>query len=232
MPAQVIVRDVSGTPMSGVKVTISGPANLEVTTDAAGTAPVGVMAEGAYRFRFERDGYITFEREVTVRAGQPSEIFAALRMAPPAPAPPPPPPPPPAPAPAPAPRASAPSGPPVVVSIPAFLDKNYIGREPLKESILGCLPDSTTRLLQLHDGIVEHTHAELDEILYIVAGEGAVRVRGESSPVSAGSVSIIPRGLPHAIERRGKTPLMVLSTLSGAPCRAPEIAQGAASGKK
>jgi mannose-6-phosphate isomerase-like protein (cupin superfamily) len=86
-------------------------------------------------------------------------------------------------------------------------------------------------LLQLHDAIGEHTHSELDEVLYVVAGEGTVRVNSESSAVSAGSISIIPRGLPHAIERRSRNPLMMLSMLSGAPCRAPE-SQSAASGKK
>jgi hypothetical protein len=122
----------------------------------------------------------------------------------------------------PAPRlASVPSGPPVFISIPSFLDKNYIGREPIKESVLACLADSTTRVLQLHEAISEHTHADMDEVLYIVAGEGAIRARGESSPVNPGAMAVIPHGVPHAIERRGKNPLMVLSMLSGAPCPVP-----------
>jgi len=226
---QAIVRDVSGFALSGVKVTVFGPANQEVTTDAMGVASLGALADGTYRLRFDHDGFITFEREVNIKAGQPSEVYAALRIAPAAP---PPPAPEPVAAPAapppPAPTASVPSGPPVIVSIPAFLDKNYIGgREALKESVLGCLSDSTTRLLQLHENIAEHTHPELDEVLYVVAGEGAVRIKGESSPVNAGSVSIIPRGNAHAIERKGKNPLMVLSTLSGAPCRAPEVSESA-----
>src|SRR5947208_110749 len=71
---------------------------------------------------------------------------------------------------------SAPSGPPVTLSIPAFLDKNFIGgREPLKESVIGCTAAATTRLLQLRDPIAAHAH-DLDEILYIVAGDGAIRV--------------------------------------------------------
>jgi mannose-6-phosphate isomerase-like protein (cupin superfamily) len=107
------------------------------------------------------------------------------------------------------------------VSIPAFLDKNFIGRDPLKESVLGCTPDATTRLLQLREPLAEHTHADLDETLYVVAGEGTVRANGESIPVAAGSMSVVPRGVAHSIERRGKNPLIVLSTLSGAPCKAP-----------
>ena len=219
MPAQVIVRDVSGMSLAGVKIFVSGPVTLELTTDANGTATLSVMPDGTYRLRFEREGFTTFEREVTAKAGQPSEIYIALRMAPPVAAPPPAPAPAPAPAPPPPVVSTTPGGPPVFVSIPEFLDKNYIRREPLKESVLGCLGDSTTRLLQLHETIAEHTHADLDEMLYIVAGEGAIRIKGESTAVSAGSLTIVPRGLPHGIERRGKNPLMVLSTLSGAPCR-------------
>lgn len=224
-PTQVIVRNVSGMALAGVKVVVTGPSTQEVTTDANGTVSLGVLADGVYRLRFEQDGFLTFEREVTVKAGQPSEIYAAMRIAPSA-APPPVPPPPPAPAPVPPVASVAPGGPPVFVSIPDYLDKNYIRREPLKESVLGCLGSSTTRLLQLHDGIADHTHADMDETLYIVAGEGAVKIRGEATAVSAGSLTIIPRGVPHGIERRSRNPLMVLSTLSGAPCRAeqPQVA--------
>jgi mannose-6-phosphate isomerase-like protein (cupin superfamily) len=207
----------------GVKVTVTGPVNQQATTGRDGTASLGTLRDGTYRLRFERDEFIPFEREVTIRGRQTEPLEVWLSPAPPPPEPPPPPPPAPAPAPpppAPSRVAEAPTGPPVFVSIPAFLDKNYIGREPLKESVLGCLADSTTRLLQLHDGLAEHTHADLDEILYVVAGEGAVRVRSQSSTVAAGSLSIIPHGQPHAIERRGRNPLMLVSVLSGAPCRA------------
>ena len=216
-PAQVVVRDRSGAPLEGVRVVVTGVPALETTTGADGTATLSNVGSGSFRLRLERDGFITLEREVTVRSGQPAKIEVALSAAPA----PPPPPPEPAPAPAPAPPstvAASPSGPPVFISIPDFLDKNYIGRDPLKESVLGCLADSTTRLLQLHDAIGEHNHADLDEMLYVVAGEGSVRVRGESRNVAAGALSIIPHGQPHAIERRGKNPLMVLSILSGAPC--------------
>jgi mannose-6-phosphate isomerase-like protein (cupin superfamily) len=117
------------------------------------------------------------------------------------------------------------SGPPVYVSIPAFVEKNFIGRDPLKESVLGCTPDATARLLQLREALASHTHAGLDEILYVVAGEGAVFVQGESTPVAPGSLSVVPRGLQHAIERRGKNPLIVVSTLVGAPCPEAPAAQ-------
>jgi hypothetical protein len=228
--AQVIVRDRSGTPLRDVRVNVAAPARQDLVTDAAGTASLGTLRDGSYRLRFERDGFITLEREISIRNAEPSTIEVALSFAPPAEPPPapapaaPPDPPPPVVVTVLAPRlTSVPSGPPVFVSIPDFLDKNYIGREPIKESVLACLADSTTRVLQLHEAIGEHTHADMDEVLYIVAGEGTIRTRSESSPVAASSVTagaltVIPHGVAHAIERRGKNPLMVLSMLSGAPC--------------
>ena len=112
-------------------------------------------------------------------------------------------------------------GPPANVSIPLFLDKNFVGRDPLKESILGCMPDATARLLQLREAVAAHTHADLDEVLYVVAGDGAIRMGSEDwIAISPGSMTAIPRGTQHALTRRGKTPLVVLSTLAGAPCTA------------
>lgn len=212
----VIVRSVSGTPLDGVNVKISGTGGGETTTDAQGVATVA-LANGQYRLRFEREGFLTLEREVTIGSGQPAEIEVALNAAPPPPLQPPPPPPPPPPPTA----VPVAVGPPVNVFIPAFLDKNFIGRDPLKESVLGCTPDATTRLLQLRDPLAAHTHTDLDEILYVVAGNGAVRIGDESTSVTPGALSVIPRGTPHAIERRGKNPLIVLSTLAGAPCLTP-----------
>jgi mannose-6-phosphate isomerase-like protein (cupin superfamily) len=208
----IVVRNQSGTPISDVRVAISGEASKEAKTDANGSASIAAIHDGDYRLRFERDGFVTLEREITVRNGQPSGIEVVLN---PAPAPPPPPEPTPTPAPA-----LGPSGPPVQVSIPDFLDKNSIGRDPLKESVLGCTSDSTTRVLQIRDALAVHTHSALDEVIYIVAGEGTVRLGAQASPISAGSLAVIPRGVPHSLERRGRNPLTVLSMLAGAPCQA------------
>jgi mannose-6-phosphate isomerase-like protein (cupin superfamily) len=215
---QIVVRDQSGAPVPGARVAVSGAATKEATTDAHGAASLASMRDGSYRLRFEREGFITLERDVTVRTGQPAEIDVVLNAAPT----PPPPPSLPGPAPTPAPQAGASSspGPPVIVSIPAFLDKNFIGRDPLKESVLGCTGDSTTRVLQIRDSLASHTHANLDEVIYVVAGDGTVRVGAQSTPIEPGSLSVIPRGVSHALERRGKNPLIVLSMLAGAPCQA------------
>ena len=108
------------------------------------------------------------------------------------------------------------------MSIVDFLDKNLIGREPLKESILACNPLETVRLLQMREGIAQHAHERLDEILYVVAGEGTVRIGEQASPIRAGSLLVVTSGTGHAIDRGGRNPLTVVSTLVGAPCDHPE----------
>ena len=211
---RVSVHDPNGESLDGVRLILSGSAEGEYSTAAAGTAVLPNIKDGMYRIRCERDGFITLEREFPVHsAGALTPVDIVLTPAPPPHAPPP------APKPA-APLAGAPAGPPVNVNIPDFLDTNFIGRDPMKESILACKPAETVRLLQLRDGVAEHVHDKVDEVLYVVAGDGAVRVGSQTMAVRAGSLAVVPQGVAHAIERRGKNPLVVVSTLSGGPCRA------------
>jgi mannose-6-phosphate isomerase-like protein (cupin superfamily) len=211
---RVIVRDFSGSPLEGVTVRVSGPQSSTVTTGADGAVEL-TLPDGMFRLRFEDERIITLEREVTMRAGQPATVEVALNRAPPPPEPVPAPPAPEAAEEAPAAVAVGPSS---SIAIPTFLEKNYIGRDPLRESILGCTPDAMTRLLQLRDPLASHTHNSLDEILYVVAGEGSMNVGDQRTAVAAGSVTVIPRTLAHTIEPRGRNPLILLSVLAGAPC--------------
>jgi hypothetical protein len=210
--ARVLVKDPDGAGISGVRLILSGASTGEFTTGAAGTAIVPDLKDGMYRVRCERDGFITLEREFTLHGATWNPIDIVLDPAPP------PPPPPPAPAPPPPAPAMAPGGPAISVSIPDFVDKNYIGREPMKESILACKPLETVRLLQMRESVAMHVHERLDEVVYVVAGEGAVKIGDESVALRAGSLIVLPHGSGHAFERRGKNPLVVLSTLVGSAC--------------
>jgi mannose-6-phosphate isomerase-like protein (cupin superfamily) len=199
-----------------VKLTITGAVSGEFTTDESGSATLSTLKDGTYRLRCEHEGFVTLEREFIVRAPQPASIDVTLNRAPP--------PPPPAPAPAPppaqkpAPPPVPPSGPPVSISIPDYVDKNFVGRDPLKESVLACNGLETVRLLQLRDPLAEHTHSNMDEVLYVVAGEGTIHLGATQTNLGAGSLSVVPHGTPHSVERRGRNPLILLSTLTGAPC--------------
>jgi len=205
------VRDQDGASLSDVRILLTGPATEELATGGAGTAVASNLKDGLYRMRFERDGFITLEREFAVRGGAYSQVDVVLNAAPPPPPKPAPTPPPPTPTP-------APGGPPVTMSVVDFLDRNLIGREPLKESVLACNHSETVRLLQMREGIASHIHERSDEIIYVVAGEGAVRIGEETKPVRAGSLVVVTNGNAHAFERRGKNPLIVVSSLVGTAC--------------
>jgi hypothetical protein len=207
---RIAVKDQDGTGLSETRLLLSGAANGEFVTGGAGTTVVPDLKDGVYRVRCEHEGFITLEREFTVRAGVYGQIEVVLNPAPP---------PPPKPAPEPAPPAAIPpGGRPMTLSVVDYLDRNLIGREPLKESILACNPLETVRLLQMREGVAQHVHQGGDEVIYVVAGEGTVRIGETPTPVRAGSLVVVTNGIGHALERGGKNPLIVVSTLIGAPC--------------
>jgi len=209
-PVRIAVKDRDGTSLSEVRLLLSGAATGEFVTGPAGTVVVPDLKDGVYRVRCERDGFITLEREFNVRGGVYSQIEVVLNPAPP-------PPPKPAPEPAP-PAATPPGGRPMTLSVVDYLDRNLIGREPLKESILACNPLETVRLLQMRQGVAPHVHQSGDEVIYVVAGEGTVRIGETPTAVRSGSLVVVTNGMSHALERGGKNPLIVVSTLIGAPC--------------
>ena len=210
---RISVKDQGGASLADVRLLVSGAAGGgEYTTGAAGTAIVPIPKAGLFRVRCERDGFVTLEREFTVGSGTWNPVDVVLNEAPAPPAPPPPP------APEPKPASIPSSGPPVTVSIPDFVDKNFIGRDPMKESILACKPMETVRLLQMRDSLAPHVHDGVDEIIYVVAGDGAMKIGQEETALRAGSLVFVPNGSGHSLERRGKNPLIVVSTLVGASC--------------
>src|SRR5215471_11148907 len=94
----VLVSDPAGAPINDVKVTASGPAERGGRTESGGRLVFEGVPTGTYRFRFDKDGYLSFEREVTTKGSVPVDVKVTLTAAPlppkPAePAPPPPPPP-------------------------------------------------------------------------------------------------------------------------------------------
>jgi mannose-6-phosphate isomerase-like protein (cupin superfamily) len=215
----VFVTDQSGQPIAEALVKVTGPVNRDGTTDAEGNLVFRNVTSGNYRLRFEHKDFVTLEREVTVQPGRPLKASAALNAAPPPPPPPPPPPKPEPEQPAPPPTQPAFNAQPSSISIPDFFEKNYIGNAPSKSSSVGCTASSTATLLQLRDPMSEHTHADSDEMIYVVAGEGTEKLAGRDLPLTPGTFSVIPRNMAHSLSRRGSRPLVLLSILSGPPCQ-------------
>jgi mannose-6-phosphate isomerase-like protein (cupin superfamily) len=173
------------------------------------------VRQGTYRARFSAEGYHTFEKEYVWRTGAIPPLEATLNAAPP------PPPPPPAPEPAPVATAgtAAPPGDPKTMSVPDFIERNFIsGKEPQKESLIGCSAGAQTWIWQVREPWANREHPDAELMLYVVGGEGTLRLAGRDVAVAAGSFAVVPRGTAYGLSRRGRNPVIALATLSGPPC--------------
>lgn len=217
--ALLFITDGSGRMVEGVTVTVMGPVDREVKSSASGPTRIEGLRAGTYRVRFTHDQFITFEKEIIWRAGTAApELSITLNAAP---TPPPPPPPPPAPVTPAAPTAPQlpPPGSPKAVSIPDFIEKNFIsGREPQKQSLIGCSGVGQALLWQIRDPWNGRQHASADGMIYVVAGEGRIKLGEREFTVSSGAFAVVPRGTTYNLSRSGRNPLMVLAVLAGAPC--------------
>jgi len=206
------VTDAAGAPLADTTVTTTaGVVSREGVTAPDGSLQWINMRPGTYRLRFAREGAITVERELILRAGEPATVDVALNPAPPK-----------APEPvAPPPSATlGPPGEPRITPVPLFLEKNFIGgREGRKDSLLGCTETGTATLHQLRDTWQAHTHDTAEEWIYVVAGEGTLRIGTAEQKLQAGTFSLVPHTLSHSLIPQGRNPLIVISVLSGPQCK-------------
>jgi len=64
-------------------------------------------------------------------------------------------------------------GEPKTVAVPTFVELNFIGRAPRKDSRLGCVGSGSGALVQLREAITEQVRDAADLWLYVVAGEAS-----------------------------------------------------------
>jgi mannose-6-phosphate isomerase-like protein (cupin superfamily) len=105
-----------------------------------------------------------------------------------------------------------------MVSIPDLAEEEFIGREPVKETPIGCSGVATARLLQVREPLSAPSRAEADEMLYVVAGDATLRLGEGVQSVTPGWFSIVPRGTEYLLTRRGRNPVILLSVVAGQPC--------------
>jgi mannose-6-phosphate isomerase-like protein (cupin superfamily) len=207
----VLVQDPGGAPLPDVKVTVTGPASKTARTEA-GRIVFEAMPAGVYKFRFDKDGFVPFEREVTGRGAAPIDVKVTLSPLPPPPAPPP------------APVAAAPApehvvdAKVVVLDMPAFIEHNYVGRGAGKMTPLACSTGGSATLIQINEPLAEHTHTDADEFLYVIAGQGTAKVGDRQEALIPGAFMLIPRGASHTILVGAKKPLVLISTRAGDKC--------------
>jgi mannose-6-phosphate isomerase-like protein (cupin superfamily) len=220
----VQVTDKSGNPIADVAVAATGPVERSAVTGRDGSIAFRSMRAGQYRLRFEHEGFITLEREQVVRP-QATDVSVALNPAP-VKTPPPPPPPPPAEPVKPVAQPSTRVVEPRYLDIPDYVEKNLVrSSEPQRMTTIGCTDGGTVRILQVREPLNTQQHADSDEVIYVVAGAGFVKVREQETRMDPGAYMLIPRGVTHSMRRSGGNPMITLSMLLGAPCI--EMASGA-----
>jgi len=213
----ITVTTPDGATLPGIRVDLLGAADRSGETDSSGTLRLANVRPGTYRVRFSAPSVITFEREVIVRAGQTADLDVMLNPAPQEPEPEPPPPQQQPPVAAPP---QGPLGEPKIVSILDLLEKDFVGRQPRKETLLGCSVNFRSMMIQLNETLPERLYEHAEAAYYVLGGEGTVRLNGRESPLVTGSFALVPRGAAHAFTRKGRRPLILLSVLSGEACEA------------
>ena len=212
--AAITVTDLSGAPLSDVRVALTGSLDRSGTTQNNGTVKFDGLRPGTYRLRFEKSGFVLFEREIEVRAGQPPpnpSVALSPAAAPPAPPP----------APEPAKKMDMPPpGKAVTVNLPDYIERNLItNTQPQKVSSVSCSGFGNSLLWQVREPWENRQHEKSDAMLYVVAGEGTLRLGSADVPVVAGSFTQVPRGTTYSVTRRGRNPIIILATLVGEPCQ-------------
>ena len=218
----ITVTDASGATIPGVTVASEGPTPRNGETNASGQLNMPGLLAGVYRLRFEGDAVVAFEREVTVRNGQVLAVDVMLSPAKKV-----------APAPAPAaavavapPPAAAPLGGPSgqlqVLSLVDLAEKELERKQPRRETLVACSVSTRSTLLQLNQDQPQRLYEAAESLLYVIAGEGFVRVNDKETRMVAGSFASIPRATPFVVGKRGRNPVIFLSVLSGEPCDAPK----------
>jgi Carboxypeptidase regulatory-like domain/Cupin domain len=210
----ITVTSPQGATLSGVQVAITGPTERSGETDGSGQVNFPGLQAGTYRLRFSGDKVTAFEKEVMVRAGQISDVDVSLNAAPepkvivqPAPALPPGPT-----------TSSGPKGQPVTHSITDLLEKEYVGKQPRRETLLSCSGNERAAMIQLNEAMPERLYENADAIYYVLGGEGTLMLNGKEMKLGLNGFASVPRGTSHSFSKRGNRLLVLLSVLSGEPC--------------
>ena len=111
------------------------------------------------------------------------------------------------------------AGRPQTISVVDLVERELISSgAPRRETLVACSGNTRTTVLQLNQDQPERLYDAAEVNYYVVAGEGAVRMTAGETALAPGSLIALPRGTAHALMRRGKRPLILLTTLSGSPC--------------
>ncbi|MSO30521.1 MAG: cupin domain-containing protein [Acidobacteria bacterium] len=219
-PVEISVTDRAGTPLQSARVAVKGLSDREGTTSGAGRLVLDDLPAGIYALRAERGGFIPLEMKFTITGGEPVAVVAALSPLA-------------APTTTLAAAGAVPSipslatdhrgvaagvGAPRILSIPDFAERQLIGHRAVQESPISGTGLASARLIQVREPVLEHAHADADEMLYVVAGDAILKIGDTEQRMSPGWFSTVPRETEHSLSRKGRNPAIILSMVVGQSC--------------
>jgi hypothetical protein len=218
----VKVTDGVGLGLSGVRVIVNGPVTRDGQTVADGSFRALGLKPGAYRFRFEHEQFVTLERDVTVRGGQPTDVDVMLTRAP---EPEKPKEPEPAPAPTPEVRASAPL-PAATFHVADYLEKEYLKSGPNRIRSIACSSSDAVSVVQTTSSYASAA-GERQLVAVAIAGQGRVSIGGRTSSMDSrsGTTVVVPANAGFEATREGKSTLVFVLVELGGSCEGSD-AQG------
>jgi hypothetical protein len=209
------VSDGVGLGIQGVRVIVSGPITRDAQTVADGTVRLLGLKPGAYRFRFEHEKFVTLERDVAIRSGQPSDLDVTLTRVPEKPkaeAPPPPPPP----------STERESEPLSAASfdVAGYLEKDYLKSGANRVKSIACSSSDAVSLVQTTSSYVAPA-GKRQLVAVAIAGQGRVSVGGRSSSIDskAGTTVVVPANAAFEATREGKGTLVFVLVAIGEGCQ-------------
>jgi mannose-6-phosphate isomerase-like protein (cupin superfamily) len=111
-----------------------------------------------------------------------------------------------------------PTGQPLTVGVPSLLEKEFVGKQARRESLLACSGRERTTMIQLNESMPQRLYENADAIYYVLGGEGMIQINGKDTRVATNDFASVPRGTTHSFTRRGGRALVLLAVLSGEPC--------------
>ncbi|APC40082.1 cupin domain-containing protein [Clostridium estertheticum] len=92
-----------------------------------------------------------------------------------------------------------------------ILNVNAITEKTMRKSLFteGTM-DSGILFYEPDETMTPHKHTNLDEIFYVVTGEGIITVNGEDISIKANDVILSPNGESHGFTNNGHNKLVIL----------------------
>jgi quercetin dioxygenase-like cupin family protein len=84
--------------------------------------------------------------------------------------------------------------------------------KPIATTLLHGDDDVTIQLVSLRAPVAMHRHLKSEEVVYLLSGEGVLRLGQGERTLRAGDLVVIPRDTPHAFTPTGSAPAVLLQT--------------------